>query len=94
MEGQPPCQGAGVQMYGITQRILTAEIVQPNKASWSTLSASALRHPSWLKPAAANRTRPALDRSACCSRRSLAGVHVQKRAYVRSYMHISAAIGR
>ena len=61
------------QMYGITQIILTAEIVQPNKASWSTLSASALRHPSRLKPAAANRTRPALDRSACCSCRSWPG---------------------
>jgi hypothetical protein len=49
-------------MRGITQRILTAEIVQPRGAH--DASASALRRPSRLEAAAANRTRPALDRSA------------------------------
>lgn len=54
------CQ-AGVQERGITQRILTGED-RRDCASWT--SASALRRPSRLELAAANRTRPALDRSA------------------------------
>ena len=43
-DGQPPCYStcqAGVQMRGITQRILTAEIVRPREAH--DASASALR---------------------------------------------------
>ena len=42
-------------------------------------SASALRRPSWLKLAAANRTRPARDQTTDCVLQIASGAHVQKR---------------